>query len=422
MLDYWADPSCAGRLRNAWARRLALVTGAGVALRLAWLAYAAPVPIGDYAEYLRLAEGLLTSGRFGAPEPTAYRLPGYPAFLALAMLFGRSQVWLGLVNVGLSAAAIPLLAVLARRLTGSGGVALLAAGLAAGNPTFVYFAPVAASEHLYVVLLLAALVAAGGRPLLAGLCFGAAALTRADALFFLPVLLGWAFLAAPAAGRRGLRPALLVLLAAAAVVSPWLVRNRLVIGPGAGLTTNGGVNFYFAHNAREYGVATQAVPAFQGLSELARHRAGLALGRDYVAHAGAGALLRGVGRGTRALFLTSGAYAVASSTSLPQTGPAGPFPERPLAGRRFFEHTTRFYGLILLGAALSLAFAPALGAPAIFVLYGAVVCDWLGHAVVFFAAPRFRVVSELAFCVLAAFAAAALTRRWRARASPAGRS
>ena len=138
-------------------------------------------------------------------------------------------------------------------------VALLAAAICAVHPDFVFFAPVLATEPMFLLLLILAgiltlrlrTVDPARQPLhatIAGLFYGAAILTRVDALFFLPAL---AALIGRSALRRGVIAGLMV--GTAIVVTPWYVRNRVVIGPGAGLSTTGGVNFYYAHNDRAYG-------------------------------------------------------------------------------------------------------------------------------------------------------------------------
>src|SRR4051812_30384429 len=67
----------------------------GAALRIGWLFVAHPAPVSDFLGYASLANRWLTTGqyaRFGSP--TAYRTPGYPAFLALGMSVSRATFWL----------------------------------------------------------------------------------------------------------------------------------------------------------------------------------------------------------------------------------------------------------------------------------------------------------------------------------------
>ncbi len=181
---------------------LGLILAAGLILRLLWLVYAQPVPFSDYAQYRELAVGLLDHGAFGHPEPHTFRLPAYPAFLALAMLVSRADLWLGAVNALASALACGLLFLLARRLGAGEGAARAAAGLAALNPAFVLYAPVLASENLFAPLMLLVLgwpweAPGPGRPPAAegspgpwrpACSTGWPALTRGEALFYLPLV------------------------------------------------------------------------------------------------------------------------------------------------------------------------------------------------------------------------------------------
>ena len=95
-------------------RSILIVSIAGLALRLAWWWYARPDPIADFEYYRLMAADLLEHHRLvdhplvGTPRASALRVPGYPVFLALAMLVSRSVAWLSIVNVALSALLVPL--------------------------------------------------------------------------------------------------------------------------------------------------------------------------------------------------------------------------------------------------------------------------------------------------------------------------
>ena len=90
----WLEPLYRPPARLIW-----LILLLGFALRLAWLLFARPVPVSDFEGYRQLAINLLDRHFFGFSTPKAYRLPGNPAFLALAMLVSRSVIWLSFANV-----------------------------------------------------------------------------------------------------------------------------------------------------------------------------------------------------------------------------------------------------------------------------------------------------------------------------------
>lgn len=416
---------------------LVLAFGLALALRVAWWWYARPEPVSDFEVYRQLGAGILDHGAVGYPEPSAQRVPGYPSFLAAAMLVSRSVAWLSLANVVLSALLAPLAGALASALGWPRRVAVIAAVTVAVDPTFVFFAPVLASEHLYALLLLSALLlAVGGRPepvpgaprtdrrraalppagryLAAGAVFGVAVLTRPDALFSAPVLVAAAW---ASGGVRRHVAAGAAVLAATLVVAPWLARNRVVVGPGAGLSTIGGVDFYFAHNDRRYGWHSLAGTPLEGLTEVEASRRGWALGHDHLRHVGLRAVVRDVRTGTARLYLPGGfPFAVYWST---RSAPTDLEPEgrRERAGLTAFESGSRWYLVVVCGALLSVLLARTVPARAALVLYGVIATNWVGYCVIFFADARFRYATEVACCLLTAHAAVWLVERLRAGAA-----
>ena len=261
-----AGPALAGRERWGWA--LLAVAGLAVATRVALLAGTVHLALlNDPADYHRLAVSLAGGHGFGttvvAPGggPTAFRPPLWPLFLggiyAVAgdhVLVARAvEIVLGLLTVG-------LIGVLALRLAASTGrdgrrTALVATALAAVYPPLLLAGGPLLSESLSLPLelasLLAAWVASGARrPLrwcaLAGLLCGLDILCRPDSF----ILLGPALLLAcrrpPPSDRRSrvraVSVAAAVLVGAAGLtVTPWLVRDAVVMGRFVPVTTQGGL-------------------------------------------------------------------------------------------------------------------------------------------------------------------------------------
>jgi len=239
------------------------------------------------------------------------------------------------------------------------------------------------------------------RALLSGACLGLAILTRGDGLFYGAALLILSSLAARRSRDRLLAPLALTVVVAALVL-PWALRNQQVIGPGAGLSTSSGVNFYYAHNAHRYGWHPIAESDLAGLGELERHRTGNALGWEHIKASGARDLTSGILTGTRALFFTGGHYSIFWATRAPKDPASGRFPGRDVGGESRLRGTiSPFYVGLLPLVALSLLFlrrwerVPWLG------LAGFVIMNWVCYAIVFWGKARYRFVSELVFCVLA---------------------
>jgi 4-amino-4-deoxy-L-arabinose transferase-like glycosyltransferase len=387
-------------------RQILIATIAGLALRLAWWWYAQPEPVSDFEYYRRAGVALLDHHQFGFPRPSG-RAPGYPAFLAVTMLFGRSLAWLSIANILLSTALVPMTARLTRLLTGWPRAAIVAAWVVALNPTFVFFAPVLASEHLFAALLVTALIAVlsaarGDRVLLhvagAGALMGAAALARADAMFYVPL---FAALAWWRTGRRALAPAAL-LLSVAVVLAPWYIRNRVVVGAGAGISTAGGLTFYYAHNDRTYGYHPLRGTPLEGLDEAAMQTRGYQLGLEYLSRADWSRIIRDIGTATRLQFVPSYPFSLVWATQAMGQTPDN-LTQRPLPGfHALFRAAELLYYALLCGAALSLIGVRRYPRTALCVLWGVIGLNWFAHCVIFLGEGRYRYPAELMCCMLVA--------------------
>lgn len=211
------------------------IVGFAVLLRVLWLVFVPTQPVTDFDWYFERAWEWRTTGQYAVDGvATAYWPVGYPAFLALLFWLLPATVMVARVaNVVLVAVAIFSAGQLAFRWSGRERVAYLVAGLLAIHPAWVGYSGILASEPLYVALTLAGL-AAWGTPR-AGAWLGLAVLVRPQALL-VPV---WAWLTER---ERVAKP---VWLLAALVLLPagaWTVRNAVVLGSPAFVSTNGGDN------------------------------------------------------------------------------------------------------------------------------------------------------------------------------------
>lgn len=259
-------------------------------VRLAWLLYAQPAPVSDFNDYRTLARDLLEHRQFGYPEPTAFFLPVHPLLLALFMLVSSSDFWLGLGMVVVSTVAPYLLFRIALAVWHDRVVAYVAAGIAAVFPTFVLFAPVLATEHLFTVLMLGAMLSilrlrsrsSRWVSVSTGALLGVAALTRGEAIFYVPAFVLFVWLGA---GLDGVRDRLVhigaMVLAIVIVLLPWSLRNSLVVAPDAGLSSSAGMNFYFAHNGSGNYGPYEPNP-LSGLPAADASRRGWSLAFDYL--------------------------------------------------------------------------------------------------------------------------------------------
>ena len=272
--------------QNRW---ILFILSLAFILRLAWLFYAQPVPISDFNDYRTLAEGILDHGQFGYPEPTSFFLPVHPTSVAALMLVSRADLWLGFGMVLVSTASCLLIYLVARRVLARERPSLIAAAIFAFLPVFVLYSPVLATEHLFIVLMLLAMLAVvtlrgstGWRELAVGLLLGLAILTRGEALFYAPAFLFYLWVGRTTPRRIKWRQSMLIIIGIVVVLVPWYVRNAVVVAGDTGLSASAGVNFYFAHNdSGFYGAYTEGSP-LQGLSAVDASREGWRLAFEYL--------------------------------------------------------------------------------------------------------------------------------------------
>lgn len=203
----------------------------------------------DSAHYHGVAQTLLHGFGFFNADGSAhlYRVPGYPLFWALCLLFGGNNSLVALTTQICFASVIPVLVYfLARRLFPSNTLlAKITALVVAVHIGFMIFAGLVMAESLFIGLFLLALIfffkaadlvlekRVGGIVyvyfVLSGLLAGCAALTRPVGLYLLVwfvlalfVLIGW--------NRKTLTALLCVCCAWGCVVGSWVVRNWLHTG------------------------------------------------------------------------------------------------------------------------------------------------------------------------------------------------
>jgi 4-amino-4-deoxy-L-arabinose transferase-like glycosyltransferase len=212
-----------------------------LALNLSWALAHAPR---THDEYIEIAQHLLAGRGYslliaGAPEPTSFRAPLYPLFLALLLRLSQNSLYAVTIAQSFIGAAtcFPVYG-LGRRLFGE-RIGLLAALLTALDFPLVVMSGWVLTERLYVFLIaLAAYLAMGDafrtrwRALAAGLVFGLAILTRSEAALYLTLLLASTVILSPQRAlsfRNGALAALVTLVC----LAPWLWRNHVTLNSWA---------------------------------------------------------------------------------------------------------------------------------------------------------------------------------------------
>jgi len=226
-----------GRAELWW---LAGAVAVGLGVRLAYALATRHYPLaGDQYEFdvegafIALGRLFWTWAPYGIPHAGAWKAPGYPLWVGLwYALAGHHPFAVRLAQVPLGAATVALSWLLARRLFGR-RVAIAAALVVALYPlAFQYeelLYPEALATPLTLVILIVALTRSPTRRRAAscGALVGVLLLIGPSSLFLLAGLpLAWG---AAAGWRRGLGMTAIALAAAVLVVSPWTVRNAIVM-------------------------------------------------------------------------------------------------------------------------------------------------------------------------------------------------
>lgn len=289
-----------GRSFGFW---LAVIAVAALVVRVLQTLLVAPWPPGifnDEAYYITLGKlvahghGFIRLDEFYAHHrslPTAERAPLYPLALAgLTKLGLGAQEWQRLLSTLTGVGTVVLAGLLGRRLAGE-RAGLLAAGVAAAYPTLIAADGALMTESFYGCFGAASLLAAlrlrealtWRRAAAFGGLAGLAALARSDALLLLPLLL------VPLLRRPGgVRAAVVAVLAAVMVLTPWTIRNvhafhRPVLIATEGGETLRGANCQPAYHGKNIGSWQETCISFDGRGneavELNR------LGRDGVSYA-----------------------------------------------------------------------------------------------------------------------------------------
>lgn len=248
----------AGRSRT-FALRLGAIAATGLALRLIYvLLLSRGLHDSGDSEFFHRLGNLIGAGRgfveplglalTGNAHPTALHPPLYPLLLGAASWLGiDSYLAQRVIGCLVGTAAIAAVGLLGRRVGGE-RVALVAAGLAALYPVLIAADGAVMSESLFGLLVVLSLLAAyrlaerpsGGRAALLGAAIGLAALTRAEGLGLLALVLVPAAMMGTRSTRRALAPIALGCVACAVVLAPWTIRNWAEFHHPILISTNSG--------------------------------------------------------------------------------------------------------------------------------------------------------------------------------------
>lgn len=249
---------------------LAAVIVVSVLLRVLFLLNLQDTPFyaqhfSDSRLYMQLAEDIV-SGR--GVEGAFFMSPLYTNLLALVWtISGDPALWMRLLQVLFGSGTVAVVFLLGRRLF-SRPAAITAAALAATYAPLIYYDGMLLLESTLTLLLSLALLflvraCQIGRVrdwVLAGLTLGAAAVTRANILLFLPVfLLLWMFLP-PLQNMAKRKHVLVYVLVTLACLLPTTLHNAAEGGVFLPVTDSFGYNLYAGNNPEAHGLYTMPDP------------------------------------------------------------------------------------------------------------------------------------------------------------------
>ncbi len=211
----------------------------------------------DETDYMRLSESIVTGNGFVNPDgqPTAFRAPGYPVFLAALNVVGIKGILpIRIAQAFISVLTLFLLYLLACRIFNP-VAGIVSLGLGAVYPYFIFISGTVLATVLYSFLLVLFAyifhIALSEKNkwmlLLSGIVLGLTILTRSAALVILGVIFLWLFITF----RKDLKIfagySLLLTGACLIVISPWIVRNYTKLNV-ANISSNGGRNLWLGNN------------------------------------------------------------------------------------------------------------------------------------------------------------------------------
>lgn len=255
----------------------------GIALRLIWAASTQAIPSSDGAAYLFLADRLLHGTGYEISDTRAYWPPGYPTFLAAWVYALPTTIAIPLSQITLFVIGALGVFQLTQQIAGT-RAANVSTFLFAVWPNLIALVATPEKEALLLALLPWifhwSLSQSGRKIFLAGIALGASVLVQPSLQLLIPAMV---MLLLIRNGIGSLPKSMLLLIGAIAVISPWTIRNFVVLGEFKLVSTNGGDNFYRANNKLATGGYTERGEVdLSTLGELEKDRKGKELATQWI--------------------------------------------------------------------------------------------------------------------------------------------
>lgn len=276
-------------------RQVLLILFCALALRIILLSIETQPLRSDSVTYNNLAQSILNGEYMLDGRPTAYVVPGYPLFLSgIYCLIGEGQFGVRLVQSLLDVLTCFVFYLVCRRLFNE-KYSLIALCVFAFFPSNALFTQAVLTETLFglfamIVFLSVTRESTDGKIFFTGMFFGAAIIVRSS--FAISVLLVPIYLyiyRQELFGNRSLmkpaRYSLYFFTGFIIVLSPWLARNKQVMG-ALTLATQGGSTLWEGNNPKATGTwnkeAADANPLFEYPDEIKREKEFRRQAVDYI--------------------------------------------------------------------------------------------------------------------------------------------
>lgn len=390
------------------ARFLLLCLGLGFALRMLWIIFVPTQLYADWEWYDKLAYHLSQVWRYEEDgAPTAYWPVGYPLFLAIVYwIFGHSYFAVKFISVLLSMCICLFTYLIARRLV-SPVCARLSLVILALFPSQIFFTNVLASEILFTALLILVIYLLVKRtdgspicyPVIVGVLAGLLILVRAVALV-LPLLIVFFYLKSNRRPALVLRDAALTILVSYLTLSPWLLRNKVVMGTFT-VATSGGINLYIGNSSISSGGwvwrTQNPFGELTARNEVENNRLGYRLAAEFIADDPLGFVTRGVKKEIY-MFATDFAAIAKELDLAAKAEKVDKFVVLNVVGQTYYLTV-----LVLSAGGFVLLLRERRKKHRGFFLLGAIPAYWLAAHFVFFGTDRFHFPLVPIFCIFSSW-------------------
>jgi hypothetical protein len=245
---------------------LVFISGIAISIRVSLLILSYYFPVvhsmiseRDAIGYLQLARNIweFQEFRFATGGPTAFRMPGYPIYLALTSVSVNSHLPAQVIQIFSDIISIFIVYILSRRLFGDRSIPLLGAFFLAIHPTLalssisIYPETLSSIILVFTILILIEFRDRWVAGLIASILLAAAIYLKtsnASVAFALITIYSMNYLVSNSIKKNSVFLALLPYIMIVLLLLPWIIRNFLTIESFVPLTTSYGINLWGGNN------------------------------------------------------------------------------------------------------------------------------------------------------------------------------